>query len=89
MAISIALEVLIPVVIILVVIWGVLALLTRGKMLKCPDCGTVFASPAMDQKRSGLGWTFPYTGTVKCPKCGESRPRRDYQKAPVVQRPTQ
>jgi uncharacterized C2H2 Zn-finger protein len=88
MAISVALELLIPIAII-VVVFGVLALMTRGKMLKCPDCGTVFASPAVDQKRSGLGWTFPYAGVVKCPKCGQTRSRRDYQKAPVVQRPTQ
>lgn len=54
----------------------------RGKRLKCPDCGTVFSPPAMDNKRSGLGWTIPYAGTVKCPKCGQSRSRRDYQKAP-------
>jgi uncharacterized C2H2 Zn-finger protein len=88
MAISVALELLIPIAIIVVVI-GVLSLMTRGKMLKCPNCGTVFASPAMDQKRYGVGWTLPYMGSVKCPKCGESRPRRDYQKAPVVQRPMQ
>jgi len=54
----------------------------RGKMLKCPDCGTVFAAPSVDAKRSGMGWTLPYMGSVKCPKCGESRSRRDYQKAP-------
>jgi uncharacterized C2H2 Zn-finger protein len=61
---------------------AILALAGRGRALKCPDCGTVFASPAMDLKRSGLGWTLPYTGVVKCPKCGQTRGRRDYQKAP-------
>ncbi len=65
------------------------ALAGRGRRLKCPDCGTVFAAPAMDTKRSGLGWTLPYMGNVKCPKCGESRSRRDYQKAPAeTQAPT-
>jgi len=58
----------------------VVALAGRGRKLKCPDCGTVFAAPAMDNKRSGMGWTLPYTGTVKCPECGQSRGRRDYQK---------
>ncbi len=53
----------------------------RNKKLKCPECGTVFSAPAMDNKRSGLGWTLPYMGSVKCPKCGEGRPRRDYRKA--------
>jgi predicted RNA-binding Zn-ribbon protein involved in translation (DUF1610 family) len=52
----------------------------RTKKLKCPDCGTVFNAPAMDNKRSGLGWTLPYLGVVKCPNCGEKRSRRDYQK---------
>lgn len=71
------------------VILGVVAILaaalglaSRGKKLVCPECGTVFAAPAMDQKYSGLGWTLPYTGRVKCPKCGELRSRRDYQRAP-------
>jgi len=58
------------------------ALAGRGKRLKCPNCGTVFKAPAMDDKISGLGWTLPYTGRLKCPKCGEIRGRRDYQKAP-------
>jgi uncharacterized C2H2 Zn-finger protein len=88
MVLGVFAEVVIPVVVIAVAIFVILALSTRGKMLKCPNCGTVFAAPAVDQKRSGLGWTFPYTGIVKCPKCGESRPRRDYQKAPVVQQPS-
>ncbi len=56
------------------------ALSGRGKKLKCPDCGTVFGAPMMDNKRSGMGWTLPHMGAVKCPKCGESRPRRDYQR---------
>ncbi len=77
------------VVVIVAILAVALALAGRGKRLKCPDCGTVFAAPAMDNKRSGLGWTLPYTGTVKCPKCGESRSRRDYQKAPPpTQAPT-
>ncbi|HVB95495.1 MAG TPA: hypothetical protein VND41_02700 [Nitrososphaerales archaeon] len=58
------------------------ALAGRGMRLKCPDCGTVFSAPAVDTKRSGIGLTLPYMGKVKCPKCGESRSRRDYQRAP-------
>jgi ribosomal protein S27AE len=54
------------------------ALLSRGKRLKCPECGTVFSAPALDEKLSGLGWTFPYMGNVKCPKCAEKRRRKDY-----------
>jgi uncharacterized C2H2 Zn-finger protein len=76
-----ALEVVLAVVVILAALLAVTSLASRGRKLKCPECGTVFRPPAMDNKRSGLGWTFPYTGTVKCPKCGESRGRRDYLKA--------
>lgn len=61
----------------------VIMLAGRGRKLRCPDCGAVFNAPAMDSKRSGVGWTLPYMGTVKCPKCGEARGRRDYQKVKV------
>ncbi len=71
----------VPLAIVVVAVVAV-ALAGRGKMLKCPDCGTVFAAPAVDAKRSGMGWTLPYAGKVKCPKCGESRSRRDYPKPP-------
>ena len=54
----------------------------NSKKLKCPGCGTVFAAPSVDIRKSGAGWTLPYMGKVKCPKCGESRSRRGYQKAP-------
>jgi hypothetical protein len=80
-ALQLALTALVPLIIVIVAIVAV-ALAGRGKMLKCPDCGTVFAAPAMDNKRSGMGWTLPHMGKVKCPKCGEARPRRDYQKVP-------
>jgi len=74
---------------VVVVAIAAVALAGRGKKLKCPDCGTVFAAPAMDTKRSGMGWTIPFMGYVKCPECGESRSRRDYQKAPPqTQSPT-
>jgi predicted Zn finger-like uncharacterized protein len=66
--------------IIAVIAFVVLGLAVRGKMLKCPECGTVFKAPMVDNKRSGLGFTFPYVGVVKCPKCGQSRSRRDYLK---------
>ena len=77
---------LVPVAIILVLFF--LVLVGKGKRLKCPSCGTVFTAPAMDLKRTGLGWTFPYLGRVKCPECGKSRSRRDYQKSepqPIAQ----
>ena len=77
-----SLEIAVVPIAIIVVALVLVSLAGRGRQLKCPDCGTVFAAPAVDNKRSGLGWTFPYTGFVKCPKCGESRSRRDYQKAP-------
>jgi uncharacterized C2H2 Zn-finger protein len=71
--------------ILIVVAAVVVAFAGRRKMLKCPDCGTVFNAPALDKKRSGLGWTIPYLGVVKCPKCGQSRGRRDYQTVKVKQ----
>jgi uncharacterized C2H2 Zn-finger protein len=58
----------------------VILLAGRTKKLKCPDCGTVFNAPSFDNKRFGLGWTLPYLGVVKCPRCGQKRSRRDYQK---------
>lgn len=67
----------------------VVMLAGRGKMLKCPDCGNVFPPPYTDLKRSGTGWTLPRLGVVKCPKCGESRARKDYLKGPAIsQAPT-
>jgi predicted RNA-binding Zn-ribbon protein involved in translation (DUF1610 family) len=66
---------------VLIVFSAVVILLAgRTRKLKCPACGTVFNAPAMDNKRSGLGWTLPYLGVVKCPQCGQKRSRRDYQK---------
>ena len=55
-------------------------LLSRGKQLKCPDCEYIFNAPIMEEKWSGLGWTFPYMGVIKCHKCGNKRSRRDYSK---------
>ena len=66
--------------VIFVAIIGVVALLGRGKQLKCPDCNHVFNAPVMEVKSSGLGWALPYMGRVKCPKCGNQRSRRDYSK---------
>jgi len=66
--------------VIFVVIIVVGVLLSRGKQLRCPDCDHVFNAPAMEEKLSGLGWALPYTGLVKCPKCGNRRSRRDYNK---------
>ncbi|MCL2359636.1 hypothetical protein [Candidatus Bathycorpusculum sp.] len=77
---DLAIVIAILVFVVLGVIIGVVALLNRGKQLKCPECAHVFNAPVMEQKLSGLGWTFPYMGTVKCPKCGHSRARRDYNK---------
>ncbi len=69
---------------VLIVFSAVIIMLSgRNRKLRCPDCETVFNAPAMDNKRSGMGWTLPYMGAVKCPKCGETRGRRDYQKVKV------
>jgi predicted RNA-binding Zn-ribbon protein involved in translation (DUF1610 family) len=68
------------IIVILVLIIVLAAVLNRGKQLKCPDCEHVFNAPIMEEKISGLGWTFPYAGRIKCPKCGKSRSRRDYNK---------
>jgi len=64
--------------VVLVVVVVVVALLSRGKQLKCPECEHVFNAPVMEEKISGLGWTLPYMGRVKCPKCDNKRSRRDY-----------
>jgi uncharacterized C2H2 Zn-finger protein len=64
---------------------AVIMLAGRKKMLRCPECGNVFAAPAFDNRRSGLGWTLPYLGQLKCPKCGQSRGRRDYKTVKVKQ----
>lgn len=61
----------------------VIFLAGRTRWLKCPSCGNVFKAPSVDNRRPATGWTLPYMGTVKCPKCGESRPRRDYQTVKV------
>jgi uncharacterized C2H2 Zn-finger protein len=66
--------------VVLVIIFAVGVLLSRGKQLKCPDCNRVFNAPFMEEKRWGGGWTFPFMGAVKCPKCGNRRSRRDYIK---------
>ncbi|MGH9918802.1 MAG: hypothetical protein ACRD6W_08050 [Nitrososphaerales archaeon] len=62
---------------------AIIMLAGRTKMLKCPECGSVFAAPAFDNRRSGSGWTLPYLGKLRCPKCGQSRGRRDYQTVKV------
>jgi len=54
----------------------------RGKKLKCPNCGSVFVSPAFDEKVLGVGFTFPYGGKVTCPVCKTSRSRRGYARVP-------
>lgn len=71
---------------ILIVFAAVMIMLAgRKKMLECPECGNVFAAPALDNKRSGSGRTLPYLGQLKCPKCGRSRGRRDYKTVKVKQ----
>ncbi|MCL2643064.1 MAG: hypothetical protein FWD52_06105 [Candidatus Bathyarchaeota archaeon] len=79
----------IVIVVLTLVVFGVIVvvgvLLSRSKQLKCPDCEQVFNAPIMEEKLLGFGWTFPYTGTIRCPKCGNKRSRRDYNK---VERPT-
>jgi uncharacterized C2H2 Zn-finger protein len=78
-----ALEIILnPLVIILIAFAAIVvavALLNRGKQLKCPKCGQVFKAPLMDDKFV-VGVTLPYLGQVKCPHCGTSRSRGEYQK---------
>ena len=69
------------IVVIAVVIFVVTGLMSRGKKLKCPDCGTVFPAPMMDEKGVTVGFTFPYTGQLTCPKCKARHSRREYLKA--------
>jgi len=66
-----------------IVIAAILVVFGGTKRLKCPHCGTVFDSPFLDTNKAGTGWTLPRLGTIKCPKCGESRARRGYPKAPA------
>ena len=75
------------VVVVLAALFLLPMLLNRGKWLKCPDCGEVFKAPALDQKSSGLGFNPPGLGKVQCPKCGQTRARRDYQKASPPDQP--
>gem|GEM_PF-850695 len=76
------LTIIIPIVVLLIIVIPIVVgvLLSRGKQLKCPDCGCVFNTPIMDKKTMGFGLTFPYLGIVKCPKCGIKRSRCDYDK---------
>jgi len=76
------LEILVPLVVVAAI--AVPPLLARGKRLKCPNCGTVFSVPIMDEKRHGFGLNFAYTGKITCPNCGQRRSRRDYQKESVA-----
>lgn len=50
-----------------------------AKMVKCPDCGTVFKRPLMDIKYSHLGWTLKGTGVLDCPSCGVEKPSSDFE----------
>jgi len=68
--------------VVLLAVFLVPILLTRGQWLRCPDCGETFKAPAMDQRYTGIGLSPPGLGRVKCPKCGQMRSRRDYQKVP-------
>ncbi|MDG7007141.1 MAG: hypothetical protein JRN06_02720 [Nitrososphaerota archaeon] len=70
-----------PIAVILAFLIPILA--ARGKWLKCPDCGEAFKAPAVDQRRTGIGVSPPGLGSVKCPKCGQLRSRRDYLKVPA------
>lgn len=67
-------------VLIIVIVFSIGALLSRGKQLKCPDCEYIFNAPNLEEKWTGLGWTLPYMGVIRCPECGKKRSRRDYNK---------
>lgn len=73
--------ILVPLIVVAVLVVSIVvaALLNRGKQLKCPKCGQVFKSPLMDDKLIA-GWTLPYMGTVKCPRCGAELSRQEYGK---------
>ncbi len=45
------------------------------KFLKCPKCGQGFKAPKMDLKFTGLGYSIPGLGVIKCPDC-DYRDRR-------------
>ncbi len=47
----------------------------------CPKCNFVFDRPRMDLKITGLGWTFPGLGVIKCPNCGYKAPRDEFSVA--------
>jgi hypothetical protein len=64
----------------LIVPVAAVALMNRGKRLKCPKCGRTFKAPLMDEKHLGFGYTFPYMGCVTCPQCKTTQSRRDYDK---------
>ncbi len=51
------------------------------KYIRCENCGSVFKSPAMDQKRFGYGLTIPGLGLVECPGCHERTSRKHYATA--------
>lgn len=78
---ALLMEIIIPVVIAIVTLVpiAVIALLNRGKRLKCPNCANTFKAPLMDEKMLGVGWTFPYMGNVECPHCHAMHSRRGYK----------
>jgi uncharacterized C2H2 Zn-finger protein len=78
MDVTLAIGVLTCVILVAVII--VCVILSSGKQLKCPDCEHIFNAPLMEEKRMGFGLTFPYLGTIRCPKCGNARLRSDYIK---------
>lgn len=47
-----------------------------AKFIKCPDCGHVFKSPAVDIKRIGFGFTVPGLGVIRCPECKTEKRRK-------------
>lgn len=47
-----------------------------SKFIKCPNCGHVFKSPAVDIKTFGFGFTFPGLGVIRCPDCKEEKRRK-------------
>jgi DNA-directed RNA polymerase subunit RPC12/RpoP len=78
MAIFLVIMILIFAVFVVLVLFSVLA--SRNTELKCPNCSATFQAPISDQKITDLGFTFPNIGVVACPKCGEKRHRKDYEK---------
>lgn len=51
------------------------------KFIKCPECGHVFKRPVVDRKFTGLGFSPPGMGVLRCPECKFEKRRKYF---PIV-----